>query len=293
MSNKIKKVSLLIVALMLILSLAACAKEEVVAKVDGVEISQEEFYDRLIEINGNQVLEAMIAETIVELEAEKLDIEITQEEIDEEFAELEEYYGGEDELNNAISSSGMTMEDLEEQIVRNLQIQKLVEPYIDVTDEEVESYYEANIGSLGTPEQVRARHILVETEEEADDIYEELMDGGDFEELAREHSTDGSAEEGGDLGTFGRGQMVPEFEEAAFSMDVDEISEPVESQFGFHIIKVEEKIEAVEPEFADVEDDIRSQLFDQQISAAYNDWFAEKSEEYDIVNYLPIHEGQQ
>lgn len=293
MSKKMKKVALLIVAVMLTLSLAACTTEETVAKVDDVEISQEEFYDRLIELNGNQVLEAMIAETIVDLESEKLDIEITQDEIDEEFAELEEYYGGEDELNNAITSSGMTMDDLEDQIVRNLRIQKLVEPYIDITDEQVEAYYEANIGTLGTPEQVRARHILVESQEEADEIHEELMDGGDFEELAMEHSTDGSAVEGGDLGFFGRGQMVAEFEEAAFSMEADEISEPVESEFGFHIIKVEEKNEALEPELADVEDDIRDSLMEQQISQAYNEWFAEKSEEYDIVNYLPIHEGQQ
>lgn len=292
MSNKMRKVILLIVAVMLTLSLAACGKEEVVAKVDDVKISREEFYDRLTEISGNEVLETLIAETLVDLEVEKLEIEITQEEIDEEIAALEEQYNGEEGLNSALANSGTTMEELEEQIVMNLKIQQLVAPYIEVTDEQVESYYEENIDLLGQPEQVRARHILVETQEEADEIHERLMDGEDFEELAKEHSTDGSAEEGGDLGLFGRGQMVEEFEEAAFSMEVDEISEPVESQHGFHIIKVEEKVEAVEANLEDVEDDIRDTLFDQQITAAYGTWFAEKSEEYDIVNYLSLHEGE-
>lgn len=292
MSNKMRKVILLIVAVMLTLSLAACGKEEVVAKVDDVKISREEFYDRLTEISGNEVLETLIAETLVDLEVEKLEIEITQEEIDEEIAALEEQYNGEEGLNNALANSGTTMEELEEQIVMNLKIQQLVAPYIEVTDEQVESYFEENIDLLGQPEQVRARHILVETQEEADEIHERIMDGEDFEELAKEHSTDGSAEEGGDLGLFGRGQMVEEFEEAAFSMEVDEISEPVESQHGFHIIKVEEKVEAVEANLEDVEDDIRDTLFDQQITAAYGTWFAEKSEEYDIVNYLSLHEGE-
>lgn len=293
MFKRTRKLILLIVVVVLTLSLAACAKEEIVAKVDKVEISREEFYDRLIAISGNEVLETLIAETLVDLEVEKLEIEITDEEIEKEIADLKEYYGGEDQLANALSSSGMTQDDLEEQIVMNLRIQKLVEPYIDITDEQVEDYFNANIGTFNQAEQVGARHILVETKEEADDIYTKLMDGEDFEELAKEHSTDeGSAEEGGDLGLFGRGKMVEPFDEAVFSMKVDEISEPVESEFGFHIIKLEEKVEAVEAKFEDHKDDIRDQLFQQQVTTAYGTWFAEKSEEYNIVNYLSLHEGE-
>jgi len=292
MSKKIRIVTLLIVASMLILGLAACSNEEIVAKVDDVEISRDEFNERLINISGNEVLETLISEVLVDLEAEKEGIEISQEEIDEELAELQEYYGGEEALNNAIENSDTTMDELEEQVVMNLKIKQLVAPYIEITDEQVETYYESNADSLGTPEQVGARHILVETEEEADEIYAELQDGGDFEELAKEHSTDeGTAESGGELGLFGRGEMAPEFEEAAFSMDVDEISEPVESQFGFHIIRVEEKNEAEEPELEEVEDDIRDTLFEQQVTEAYGVWYQEKSEEYDIVNYLQEHEG--
>lgn len=292
MFKKTRKVTLLIVVAALALGLVACAKEEIVAKVDNVEISREEFYDRLIAISGNEVLETLIAETLVDLEVEKLEIEISEEEIEEEMDDLKEYYGGEDQLNNALSSSGMTEDGLKEQIVMNLRIQKLVEPYIDITDEQVEDYFNANIGTFNQAEQVGARHILVESKEEADDIHARLMDGEDFEELAKEHSTDGSAEQGGDLGIFGRGRMVEPFEEAVFSMEVDEISEPVESEFGFHIIKLEEKIEAIEANFDDHKDNIRDQLFQQQVSTAYTTWFAEKSEEYNIVNYLHLHEGE-
>lgn len=290
LKNK-KRVILLLVALILSLSLAACAKEEIVAKVDGVEISRQEFYDRLINISGNEVLETLIAETIVDLEAEEQEIEISQEDIDKEFADLEEYYGGEEAFDTALENAGTTRDDLEQQIIMNLRIRKLVEPYIEISDEEVQEYFDANIDTFGTPEQIRARHILVETQEEADEIYEELMNGGDFEELAKEHSTDGSAEDGGDLGLFGRGKMVKEFEEAAFALDIDEISEPVESEFGFHIIKLEEKNAEIKAEFEDFEEDIRNNLFDQQISSAYTTWYAEMTEKYNIVNYLHLHEG--
>lgn len=130
-----------------------------------------------------------------------------------------------------------------------------------VTDEEVRARYDQEITNLPAGEEVRARHIIVETEEEAQAIIEELGGGGDFEELARENSTDGAAAQGGDLGYFGQGQMVPEFEQAAFAMDVgDYSSEPVQTQFGWHVIKVEDKRQQQPPAFEQVGPQIRSVL---------------------------------
>lgn len=111
-----------------------------------------------------------------------------------------------------------------------------------VTDEEVTRVYEETIGNSEGPEEVRASHILVKTEEEGQALIEELENGGDFAELAREHSTGPSGPRGGDLGYFTRDAMVEPFSVAAFSLEVGEIGpDPVETQFGWHVIKVVDK----------------------------------------------------
>ncbi|MGF0539692.1 peptidylprolyl isomerase [Agrobacterium sp. ES01] len=127
-----------------------------------------------------------------------------------------------------------------------------------VTDDEVKARYDKEVAALPQQEEVHARHILVKTEDEAKAIIKELDEGKDFVELAKEHSTDPNKSEGGDLGYFGKGRMVPEFEEAAFAMEPGTYSKvPVKTQFGFHIIKVEDKRVAAPPAYKDVEQQIR------------------------------------
>lgn len=129
----------------------------------------------------------------------------------------------------------------------------------EVDDEAVRERYDQEVSDAPATNEVRARHILVETQEEAEEIIGQLDDGADFEELARENSTDGSSEQGGDLGYFGPGQMVPAFEEVAFTLSVgDYTDEPVESQFGWHVIKVEDKRAQQPPSFDEVRDQLRS-----------------------------------
>jgi peptidyl-prolyl cis-trans isomerase C len=128
-----------------------------------------------------------------------------------------------------------------------------------VTDEALRARYDEEIARLDLGEEVRARHIIVESEEEAADIIAQLDAGGDFEELAREHSQDGAAAQGGDLGYFSRGQMVPEFEEVVFEMEVDSYtSEPVETQFGWHVIQLVDRREQEPPAFESVEEQLRT-----------------------------------
>lgn len=130
-----------------------------------------------------------------------------------------------------------------------------------VTDEAVRARYDEEIAKAPAGEEVRARHIIVETKEEADAIIAELDGGGDFEAIAKEKSTDGAAAQGGDLGYFAKGQMVPAFEEAAFAMEVGSYSkEPVETQFGWHVIKLEDKRSQQPPAFEQVSEQIRSLL---------------------------------
>ncbi|MCR4267960.1 peptidylprolyl isomerase [Nitratireductor sp. ZSWI3] len=130
-----------------------------------------------------------------------------------------------------------------------------------VTDEEVRASYDKQVADAPAVNEIRARHILVKTKEEAEAIIKQLDEGGNFEEIAKEKSTDGAAANGGDLGYFTEGQMVPEFETAAFALNPgDYTKEPVETQFGFHVIKVEDKRAKQPPAFEDVKDRVRSVL---------------------------------
>ena len=141
-----------------------------------------------------------------------------------------------------------------------------------VTDEAVRARYDEEIAKIPASEEVRARHILVETEEEATAIIKQLDEGGNFEEIAKEKSTDGAAAQGGDLGYFGAGQMVPEFEQAAFAMEVGAHSaEPVKSQFGWHVIKLEDKRAKQPPAFEQVSEQLRSVLVRDAYMKAVND----------------------
>ncbi|HCL64180.1 MAG TPA: peptidylprolyl isomerase [Rhizobium sp.] len=127
-----------------------------------------------------------------------------------------------------------------------------------VSDADVKARYDKEIAALPKQEEVSARHILVKTEEEAKAIIAELDAGKDFAELAKEKSTDPNKSEGGDLGYFTKGRMVPEFEEAAFAMEKGTYSKtPVKTQFGFHVIKVEDKRDAPPPPFDQVAQQIR------------------------------------
>lgn len=132
----------------------------------------------------------------------------------------------------------------------------------EVTDEAVRARYDKEVAATPPTNEIRARHILVKTKEEAEAIIAQLEGGGDFEAIAKEKSTDGAAPQGGDLGYFGPGQMVPAFEKAAFALEVGEYSkEPVETDFGFHVIKVEDKRTQQPPAFDQVKDQVRSLLF--------------------------------
>ena len=127
-----------------------------------------------------------------------------------------------------------------------------------VSDADLKSRYEKEIAATPAEEEVSARHILLETEDEAKAVIAELDTGKDFAELAKEKSTGPSAAQGGDLGFFTKGRMVPEFEAVAFTLQAGEYAkEPVKTQFGWHVIKVEERRETAPPPFEEVADQVR------------------------------------
>ena len=152
------------------------------------------------------------------------------------------------------------VKNLEAQVVAEAYVHKQVEPKI--TDAKIKERYEQLSAKFKPQDEVRARHILVKTEAEATDVLKQLKSGTDFAKLAEEKSKDtGSAKQGGDLGYFVHDAMVKAFADAAFAMKVGEVSDkPIKTEFGYHIIKVEDKRKSSPPPIAEVKDQIANQL---------------------------------
>jgi peptidyl-prolyl cis-trans isomerase C len=150
-------------------------------------------------------------------------------------------------------------------------VQKYIDEKADITDQRMQKYYDQHKDEFVEEEQVTASHILVKTEDEAKEVRKELDQGKDFETLAKEKSTGPSGPQGGSLGTFGRGRMVGPFEEAAFALKAGEVSEPVKTQFGWHIIKVTERSEGDQQPFDQVKDDIRKKMSSEYVQTLLKD----------------------
>ncbi|MDD4752955.1 MAG: peptidylprolyl isomerase, partial [Desulfitobacteriaceae bacterium] len=224
---------------------------EVVARVNGDAISKEELYDILVEQNGEAAVDSLITERIIALEVKKQNISVTDKEVDNELASLIAQNGGEDYFNQTLEMYGLTMDDVTKDVKSNLELEKLLKQEVSVSEDEMKNYFEENKETFAQQEQVKVRHILVDSIDKAKEVKEKLAAGSDFAELAKEYSTDTSKDAGGELGYIIKGQMVAEFEKASFSMNVGEISEPVETKYGYHIINVEDKKEAQAAKYED------------------------------------------
>ncbi|MCM0647657.1 peptidylprolyl isomerase [Clostridium swellfunianum] len=154
---------------------------------------------------------------------------------------------------------------------------------VKVTDDEVKDYYEANQQYFNSEESVTARHILVDSLDEAQEIKKKIDDGMNFEMAALQYSSCPSKEQGGSLGSFTRGRMVPEFEQAAFELEVGELSEPVQTQFGYHLIKVEEKNEGTVKPLEEVYPTIQREILNERESFKYMQFTEGLKSKYDVV----------
>lgn len=161
---------------------------------------------------------------------------------------------------------------------------------VAATDEDAKKFYDENPSQFTQPEQIRASHILVSDDVEMEKVLNELKEGVAFEEVAKKYSTCPSKENGGDLGFFGKGQMVPEFEAAAFALEVGKISEPVKTQFGVHVIRLDVKNAESKIPIEDVMDQLKSYLQNQKRSEAYQEMLQQLKEKYKIERMTPAPE---
>lgn len=213
------------------------------------------------------VLEKLINDTAIISYMKNNKIEIETSEIEERYADYMERIKDQTEANEFFAEHGIDEAFIKEQIKTDLYMNKFYENLskeLNLSEEKLKEYYEQNKEEYRNI-QVKASHILVDKEEEAKDILNKIQAGQDFSELAKEFSKDpGSAPQGGDLGFFSKDMMVPEFDEAAFNLQPGEISEPIKTTYGYHIIKVFDKIDELSS-FEDVKEEIRTLLIDQAI----------------------------
>jgi peptidyl-prolyl cis-trans isomerase C len=150
-----------------------------------------------------------------------------------------------------------------------------------ISDADAKKFYETQAGALRSDEEVRARHILVDSKDKAREVYEKLAHGSDFARLAKDYSKDpGSKDQGGDLGFFGRGQMVPQFEETAFRLKRGEVSEPFESQFGWHIVRLDDRRQRPAPNFEAVKERVLASMIHKKAQAVAADLRGKAQIEY-------------
>jgi len=267
--------------------LTAAPADPVVASVNGEAITRDDLYESLKGQYGKDTLDQLISEKIIELELKKQNVTVSEEDTQKELQEMISQYGGQEQFDALLANYGYSMEDFTKNIVTNLKLKKLLEPRITITEAEMKTYFEQNKTTFDVQEQVKASHILVDSEAKAKEVKDKLAAGGDFAELAKEYSIDtGSSQNGGELGFFPRDTMVKEFENVAFSLKPGTISDPVQTKYGYHIIKVEERVEAKPAVYEENSVKIKDTLFEQKLPEAYSTWMEEKYSEYEIENLL-------
>ena len=175
-----------------------------------------------------------------------------------------------------------SLAQVEKDLLTQMTINKVLSE-VTVTDEDAKKYYKENKTQFDQPATVSAKHILVDNEELCSEVKERIENGElSFEDAAKEYSTCPSNAQGGSLGVFGRGMMVPEFEDAAFELELEKISEPVKTQFGYHLIKVDTKNEAKAASFDEVKNKIVQQLIQKNQEKKYMDVMKELENKYEV-----------
>ena len=236
------------------------------------------------------ILDRLVEGELLYQESKKQGIRVEAKEIDDRINELRKRFPNDAEYKSAISKMGISEAEIRTQMERGLAINQLIKIQITdkivVSDEESKAFYDSRPELFKQPEQVKASHILIKAAQDADEaqkkearkkieaVQKKLKGGQDFAALAREFSEGPSAPRGGELGYFGRGQMVPAFETVAFAMKPGEVSDIVETRFGYHLIKVEDKKSAGTVSYTKVkgqlDDHLKKQKGQQEIDKFVN-----------------------
>lgn len=293
-----------------------------VAVVNGSEITREDFEDEMSRVQRifsdrgtplsepqlsevkREVLESLINRELLYQESQRKGIGVEQSAVDDRMSALKGRFPSEGEFKNALSQMNLSEAAVESQIKREMVIQKLVDKQfagkITVSDDESRTYYDSHPDLFRKPEEVRASHILIKVDPGADEsdkaearkkiekIQERLQKSEDFATLATEFSEGPSGPRGGDLNYFRRGQMVKPFEDTAFELEPDEVSDIVETRFGYHLIKVTDKRPETTITYGDIKGRIGDYLKQQKIQGETKRFVQKLKEKAEVKRFMDV-----
>lgn len=268
MSNASRCIAGLATAALGLSLLAGCtsnAQGGDIASVNGQKVSRTEF-DTKLEAGpqARQVLTSMVQGMLIDQYAKDKNITVPDADIQKKEDEIKAKYPP-GQFEQILKQQNLTEADVKNILRQQLIIEKAVGASVVITDKQIKDYLDKNHATLDKPQQVRARHILVADLKTANAVEAQLKAGAKFEDLAKKYSTDPSSKDkGGELGFFQKGQMVPAFQDAAYSQKIGVVGPPIKSPFGYHIIQVEERKPATIATLANAHDSIRDTLKQQQ-----------------------------
>lgn len=273
----------------------AASPTDVVIRIGDMEIRHGEFQDtfKRLFLEGEGAAEVkdeelknlklalvnqLVEEELILEEAKRLAIDVKDNEILKEVEGIKKEYDG-DTFESTIMNKYGSMDKWKEEIKKKLLIKKVIDkittPMIIVKEDEAKRYYKEHITDYKRKEQVRARMIVVKTEEEANGVRGRLKRGEDFSRVAQDASLSPEGKRGGDLGFFGKGDMPKEFEDVVFSLPPGKISDVIKTVYGYHIFRVEEKRGAMDLKFPEVKDQIINKLKREKSDMEFQTWMKE------------------
>ncbi len=249
-------------------TMAGCAGQAStgdVATVNSEKISRAD-YDAKLEAGpqGKAIFNQLVQSALIDQYAKDNHVDISDADVTKKEDEIKSKYPP-GQFAQILKAQNLSEDDVRRILRQQIVVEKAVSANVKVSDAETKAYLDKNHATLDTAEQVRARHILVADAGKAQEVEAKLKGGAKFEDLAKQYSTDPSSKDkGGELGFFGKGQMVPAFQAAAFSQKIGVVGPPVKSPFGYHIIEAEEKKPATVATLANSGEKIRTLLTQQQ-----------------------------
>ncbi|RLB27217.1 MAG: peptidylprolyl isomerase [Deltaproteobacteria bacterium] len=292
-----------------------------VAMVNGKKISKEKYERELVSLKNRyeasgrhltalqeielqkNLLESLINRELLYQESQKRGIKVDEAQIQKQFEAVKKHYPDEATFKKALEMAHYTESGVRSQLKRAIAIDRFIEQELkskmQISDKEVRDFYDSHSDLFRRPSQVRASHILVKlsanpTKEEKDramkkvkEIQEKIRNGADFAELAKKYSDGPSAKRGGDLGYFSKGQMVKPFEDAAFALDKGQVSDVVQTIFGYHLIKVTDKRPETSMPFEEVKDRLKNYLVDQKLKKMVQDYAENLKKKAKVERFLP------
>ena len=302
-----------VVAIAAALLVAGCGSlpKSAVAEVNGKVITKEDLDNKIQDLQTQygsqgglpqpgtpeyadfqkQVAEELVTEEVMWFEADKMGIQVTDDDVNKQIDQIKQSVGGDKQFQQALSQRNMTLDRLKDNVRKGLIYQKLFDQVTknqgQVSDQQAQDYYNQHKsdGTFQQPEQRQVRHILVADQATAQKVEAQLKSGADFAALAKQYSTDtASKDKGGELGTHRsqNSRFVPEFEQAMDKLAAGQISDPVKTQFGWHIIQVEKIIPAGTQSFDQAKSQIKQQLLQDNQQQVFMSWLNKTKANYDI-----------